>query len=152
MADKDKLIIIDPELGEIDLTDEKAVDEAVAQVPDEEITTNQNPTDKSTEDFEKYKKAWGNADIDTLESLREKHPEDARFNLHLQFMPESEKQSFAQAQKLHKEINAELGVSELAEFNKLMESGNITKCTKFVEALPENHPMKRAMGILIKYL
>lgn len=152
MPNKKPIIIEDPELGQLDITDEKAVNDAIAEVPTDTDTKTPNPKDSSDEDFDEYKKAWEAVDVERLEALREKHPEDARFNLHLQFMPEEERQKFTEVQGLHKAINEKMGLAEVSQFNKLLEAGNKQKAEEFVDDLDDKHPLKKAMKTLIGYM
>ena len=105
-------------------------------------------------DLERYKTAWSEQDIEALESLRLKHPEDARFSLHLSLVELSadEGEEFSDVNTQHKELLSELGLSGAPEFMRLLEQGNPKKTRKYVESLPDDDPLKESMELLLPYL
>lgn len=105
-------------------------------------------------ELEQYKKAWEQADIEALESLRLAHPEDARFALHLSLIELSadEGEDFSDVNTQHKELLAEIGLTGAPEFMRLLEQGNPKKLKQYVENLPESNPLKESMEILLPYL
>ena len=113
-----------------------------------------NLLDDTERDYEKYQVAFDNADVGLMEALRKKHPEDARFNLHLKYakMNGANDKNFKDILGLHKEINDNMGIAEVPEFNKLVESGNKEKAIQFVKELPNDHPLKDAMKQLLEFI
>lgn len=146
------VIITDPELGELDNADTNDVvtriDELPKEAPDAKVKN------EGQEDIEAYKTAWAEQDVDTLELLRAKHPEDARFSLHLSLIDLSadEAQDFSEVNDNHKKLLKELGLNGAPEFIRLLEENNPKKLRKYVEELPEANPLKKSMLILLKYL
>lgn len=115
---------------------------------------NINLLDSTERDYEKYQAAFDKADIALMEALRTKHPEDARFNVHLKYakLDGANKENFKDILGLHKEINDDMGIAEVAEFNRLVEVGNKKKATEFVGKLPARHPLKEAMAELLEFI
>lgn len=153
MTDEKIIIITDPELGELDHSDTNDVVDMIDNLP-AELPKNAKIKDVGQDDIEEYKKAWSEGDVDTLEQLRAKHAEDARFSLHLSLIDLSadEGQDFSEVNENHKALLKELGLTGAPEFLRLLEDGNPKKLRKYVEDLPESNPLKKSMQILIRYI
>lgn len=104
-------------------------------------------------DLEKYKKAWSEGDVDTLELMRAKHSEDSRFNLHLSLIDLSadKGQAFSFVNQEHKALVRALGLDGVSQFLDLLEKGNTKKLQDFVRNLPEDNELKSSMLKLLKY-
>lgn len=153
MTDPKIIIITDPELGALDHEDTDDVVMQIDSLPPE-LSANAKIKDVGQEDIEEYKTAWANADVDALESLRAKHPEDARFSLHLSLIELSadEAQEFSEVNTKHKDLVKDLGLTGAPEFLRLLEDGNAKKTRQYVESLPESNPLKKSMLLLIEYI
>jgi len=105
-------------------------------------------------DLAQYKKAWGEQDVTTLELLRAKHPEDARFNLHLSLIDLSADrgQDFTFVNQEHKDLVRALGLDGVSQFLDLLERGNTRKLQAYVDSLPEDNELKSSMQKLLKYV
>lgn len=106
------------------------------------------------EDVDAYKKAWNDIDIGALEGLRLKHPEDARFSLHLSIADLSgeDLQEFSEVNTNHKALVDDLGLSGANQFIRLLEAGNKKKLEDYVNGLPKSNPLRKNMLILLKYV
>lgn len=105
-------------------------------------------------DLNRYKTAFDEGDIDTLEKLRHKHPEDSRFNLHLQVLGIKPKltQKFDDVRQRHTQVAKSLGIDGLAGFNKLIESDNKKKALAYIDSLRKDHPLRSAMINLTNFM
>ena len=105
-------------------------------------------------DLALYKKAWGEQDLKTLELLRAKHAEDARFNLHLSIAKISadKGQDFSFVNQEHKALVEALGLQGANQFLDLLEKGNTRKLKDYVQSLPEDNELKSSMETLLTYL
>lgn len=112
--------------------------------------------DLETKGMSEYIKAFNSGDLKTLEKIRNESPEDARFNTHLKYLKgvvESGGQDvFSKVVKLNDSINKDIGISGVAEFNKLLEGGNKQKIENFVDKLPDSNELKDSMYKLLEYL
>lgn len=153
MTDTKIILITDPELGTLD---HEETDDVVAQIDSlpPELKSDAKIKDIGQEDILEYQKAWADADVDGLERLRAKHPEDARFSLHLSLIDLSadEAQEFSEVNTKHKELVKDLGLTGAPEFLRLLEDGNAKKTRQYVESLPESNPLKKSMLLLIEYI
>lgn len=144
--------ISDIELMDIDPNSDSDVTEATADINPEPATVKFDKQPPSP--FNQYIDAFKKGDIDTLEQLRKQHPDDARFNYHLNVLgigPE-QTQEFADIKKKHDELLKALGIDGVAEFHRMLDSGNKEKATKFVQSLRKDHPLKDAMTAMLKYI
>lgn len=153
MTDEKIILITDPELGELDHSDTDEVVKVIDTLPQPPAKPTEVPN-IGQEDIEEYKKAWAEADVDTLELLRAKHPEDARFNLHLSLieLSQDEEQDFSEVNDNHKELIKDLGLSGAPEFLRLLEEGNKGKLKRHVASLPNSDPLKKSMELLLTYI
>lgn len=149
----DTIFITDPELGEVNIKDTTGLVEAINEIPSEETTKNANKN-IGNEDIEAYRTAWENADVEAMESLRAKHPEDARFNLHLMVagISADEAQDFTELNKAHKALVKELGLDGVAEFITYLEQGKATKIKELASRLPKNSQVRKDIETLLPYL
>lgn len=142
--------ISDTELVDIDPNSEADVKEATADLNPNVPTLPPQPAS----DVEAYRLAFDAGDIDELERLRAKHPEDARYNLHLQVLeikPE-QTQEFSEVKKQHETMLKSIGMDGLAEFHRITETGNKTKAQNFVDKLRKDHPLKSAMQTMVDFM
>lgn len=152
MTDTKIILIDDVELGTLDNEETTDIVQRIENLPAE---SDKRP-DKNIgqEDIPEYQRAWDNADVDELERLRAKHPEDARFSLHLSLIDLSadEAQEFSEVNAKHKDLVKDLGLTGAPEFLRLLEEGNAKKTRNYVESLPESNPLKKSMLLLIEYI
>ena len=152
MTDTKIILIDDVELGTLDNEETTDIVQRIENLPAE---SDKRP-DKNIgqEDIPEYQKAWDEADVDALERLRAKHPEDARFSLHLSLIDLSadEAQEFSEVNAKHKDLVKDLGLTGAPEFLRLLEEGNAKKTRNYVESLPESNPLKKSMLLLIEYI
>jgi len=132
--------------------DVEMIDEDFEQVEEPTGSVDQKGT---TGDFEKYKNAMLDGDVDALESLRLKHPEDARFNTHLEvieYQPEN-KQSFTEAKKEHEKMLRDMDIDGVPQFRKLLDAGNKKKAIEYINtSIRKNHPLRNAMIRLTDFM
>lgn len=106
--------------------------------------------------LEAYKTAFNSGDLKALEAIRSQNPEDARFNTHLKFLKTSIRSegtnNYDKIKKLHEQINRDIGIEGVAEFNRLLEGPNKKKVEDYVASLPKTNPNKSAMERLLKFL
>lgn len=105
-------------------------------------------------DLDKYKKAWAEGDVDTLELCRANNPQDARYNLHLAVADIDPKkaQGFEEVNKNHKDLVSRLGLYGAPNFMKLLNEGKYSKLKAYVRELPDDTPLKSSMEVLLRYL
>jgi hypothetical protein len=132
--------------------DVEMIDEDFEQVEEATGNVDQKGT---TGDFEKYKSAMLDGDVDTLESLRLKHPEDARFNTHLEVIQyqADNQQSFAEAKKEHEKMLREMNLDGVPQFRKLLDSGNKQKTIEYIKtSIRKDHPLRNSMIRLTDFM
>lgn len=104
-------------------------------------------------DIAEYEKAYTAGDVKKLEALRKLNPTDARFNLHLQYASiEDARQQFKDVLAEHKDILSEVGIPNIGELHKIIESGNKKKLSEALAKLPDKHPLKDPIERLLKFL
>lgn len=134
------------------LIDVEMADDSFEQVPEPTGSVKQSGTD---DEFEKYKDAMLQGDIETLESMRLNNPEDARFNIHLQVIEAQPKQSqtFNQAKSEHEKLLKSIGIDMVPQFKKILDSGNKKKAIEYIKtSVRKDHPLRNSMIRLIDFM
>lgn len=139
-------------MKQVQTIDVEMMDDDFEQVKEPTGSVDQKGTNP---DFEKYKNAMLEGDVDTLESLREKHPEDARFNIHLQVIeaqPE-QKKTFKEAKADHEKMLRQLNIDGVPQFRKLLDAGNKKKAIEYINSsIRKNHPLRNSMLRMIDFM
>lgn len=146
-----KLQIYDTELGQVEGDSVlPVIDEIADELSVEEVK--QTGIDL---DWEKYKTAMLEGDVDVLESMRLKHPEDARFNTHLQVIEYQAEhgQTFSEAKAEHEKLLRKMNIDGVPQFRKLLDSGNKQKAIEYINtSIRKDHPLRGAMIRLIDFM
>lgn len=145
------LAIVDTELGEIE---SEVVDDVVKNI-ESELSTEEVKQEGDDNKLVKYEKAFEIGDIDTLEKIRLEHPEDARFNIHLQVLgiqPE-QLQTFAEAKAEHDKMLKSMNYDGLPEFRRIVDSGNKKQAIEYIKSsIRKDHPLRRQMLRMIDFM
>lgn len=146
-----KLKIYDTELGQIDT---EYVLPTIEQISSELEVEEVKQTGIET-DWDSYKQAMLEGNVDRLESLRNKHPEDARFNTHLQVIEyqAENSQTFSDAKQQHEKLLRKMNLDGVPQFRKVLDSGNKKKAIEYINtSIRKDHPLRGAMMRLVEFM